>query len=59
VLDELGHHVVQRLLESGALSAERLQPEAGLLEGADGLEVVLARLLEAGLIQGRPASPAE
>lgn len=51
VLDELGHHVVRRLLEGGVLSAEHLQPEAALPEGADGLEPVLARLLEAGLIQ--------
>lgn len=51
VLDELGHHVVQRLLESGVLSAETLQPEAGLPGGVEGLEPVLARLQEAGLIQ--------
>lgn len=51
VLDELGHHVVQRLLEKGALSAEHLQSAAGLSGNADGLEPVLARLQEAGLIQ--------
>ena len=43
--------MVQRLLESGVLSAETLQPEAGLTGGVEGLEPVLARLQEAGLIQ--------
>lgn len=43
--------MVQRLLESGVLSAETLQPEAGLPGGVEGLEPVLARLQEAGLIQ--------
>jgi len=55
VLDELGHRVVQSLLDRGVLSAEQLQSEAGQMPGwavdADGLEPVLARLLEAGLIQ--------
>jgi hypothetical protein len=55
VLDELGHHVVQHLLERGTLSAEQLRSVAGQTPGSvfetDGLEPVLARLLEAGLIQ--------
>lgn len=55
VLDALGHYVVQRLLDTGVLSAAQLQSGAGRTPGLAGdvaeLEPALARLREAGLIQ--------
>ena len=60
VLDALGQRVVQRLLDCGAQSTAQLEaaasPVPGLAGGADELEPVLARLLEAGLIQAAHAS---
>lgn len=61
VLDALGHVVVRRLLDDGALSTERLnmaltQGSAPATEPGN-LVIVLERLSEAGLIQtAAPAS---
>jgi hypothetical protein len=61
VLDALGRHVVQSLLDEGVQSTVQLEARCGpVLRGAadvDGIESALARLLEAGLVE-RALAPA-
>ncbi len=62
VLDELGHRVLQRLLDRAPLPAGQLQAEFGGRTGGsdvgEAMANVLARLQEAGLIQPMPAHAA-